>query len=86
MPGSVYILLGKLKPGPYLVEVLVGKCCATTVVLVSNSVAVSKVASGELLVWAVRRHEGTPVPDTKVLQTNSLGVMSSGNAGADSLL
>lgn len=65
MPGNVYIPLGKLKPGLYLVEALVGKYRATTVVFVSNSVAVSKVAGDELLVWTARKHEGTPVPDTR---------------------
>ncbi|MCZ4148475.1 hypothetical protein BZG21_28885, partial [Escherichia coli] len=65
VPGNVYIPLGKLKPGLYLVEALVGKYRATTVVFVSNSVAVSKVAGDELLVWTARKHEGTPVPDTK---------------------
>ena len=86
VPGNVYIPLGKLKPGLYLVEALVGKYRATTVVFVSNSVAVSKVAGDELLVWTARKHEGTPVPDTKVLWTDGLGVMSSGNTDADGLL
>ncbi|WP_164604345.1 hypothetical protein, partial [Pseudomonas viridiflava] len=52
VPGNVYIPLGKLKPGLYLVEALIGKYRATTMVFVSNTVAVSKVAGDELLVWA----------------------------------
>ncbi len=66
-PGNVYIPLGKLKPGLYLVEALVGKYRATTVVFVSNTVAVSKIAGDELLVWAARKHEGSSVPKVKVL-------------------
>ena len=57
-PGNVYIPLGNLKPGLYLVEALIGKYRATTMVFVSNTVAVSKIAGDELLVWAARKHEG----------------------------
>ncbi|MFV3416379.1 alpha-2-macroglobulin family protein [Pseudomonas nitroreducens] len=85
-PGNVYVPLGKLKPGLYLVEALVGKYRATTVVFVSNSVAVSKIAGNELLVWTARKHEGTPVGGAKVLWTDGLGVMSSGSSDADGLL
>ncbi|MFZ5957587.1 alpha-2-macroglobulin family protein [Pseudomonas knackmussii] len=85
-PGNVYIPLGKLKPGLYLVEAMVGKYRATTVVFVSNTVAVSKIAGNELLVWSARKHEGTPVPDTQVLWTDGLGVMSSGKTDTDGLI
>ncbi|ANI18359.1 hypothetical protein A9C11_05490 [Pseudomonas citronellolis] len=85
-PGNVYVPLGKLKPGLYLVEALVGKYRATTVVFVSSTVAVSKIAGNELLVWSARKHEGTPVPDTQVLWTDGLGVMSSGRTDAEGLL
>ncbi|MGV8664338.1 hypothetical protein ACV357_35605, partial [Pseudomonas aeruginosa] len=76
----------KLKPGLFLVWSLVGKYRATTVVFASNSVAVRQVAGDELLVWAARKHECTPVPDTKGLWTDGLGVMSSGNTDDDGLL
>ncbi|WP_447589367.1 alpha-2-macroglobulin family protein [Aquipseudomonas campi] len=86
MPGNVYIPLGKLKPGLYLVEALVGKYRATTVVFVSNTVAVSKIAGDELLVWTARKHEGSVVADAKVLWSDGLGVMSSGSTDKDGLL
>ncbi|MDO9618596.1 MAG: alpha-2-macroglobulin [Pseudomonas sp.] len=86
MPGNVYIPLGKLKPGLYLVEALVGKYRATTVVFVSNTVAVSKIAGGQLLVWTARKHEGSPVSGAKVLWSDGLGVMSSGTTDARGLL
>jgi uncharacterized protein YfaS (alpha-2-macroglobulin family) len=85
-PGNVYIPLGNLKPGLYLVEALVGKYRATTMVFVSNTVAVSKIAGDELLVWAARKHEGSSVPKVNVLWTDGLGVMSSGATDADGLL
>lgn len=85
-PGNVYIPLGNLKPGLYLVEALIGKYRATTMVFVSNTVAVSKIAGDELVVWAARKHEGSSVPKVNVLWTDGLGVMSSGATDADGLL
>lgn len=85
-PGNVYIPLGNLKPGLYLVEALIGKYRATTMVFVSNTVAVSKIAGDELLVWAARKHEGRSVPKVNVLWTDGLGVMSSGTTDAEGLL
>ncbi|MGE8186924.1 alpha-2-macroglobulin family protein, partial [Pseudomonas sp. NPDC086278] len=85
-PGNVYIPLGKLKPGLYLVEALIGKYRATTMVFVSNTVAVSKIAGDELVVWAARKHEGSSVPKVNVLWTDGLGVMSSGTTDSDGLL
>ncbi|VVM50536.1 hypothetical protein PS645_00737 [Pseudomonas fluorescens] len=85
-PGNVYIPLGNLKPGLYLVEALIGKYRATTMVFVSNTVAVSKIAGDELLVWAARKHEGSSVPKVNVLWTDGLGVMSSGVTDAEGLL
>ncbi|MHC8405587.1 alpha-2-macroglobulin family protein [Pseudomonas sp. TMB3-21] len=85
-PGNVYIPLGKLKPGLYLVEALIGKYRATTMVFVSNTVAVSKIAGDELLVWAARKHEGSSVAKVNVLWTDGLGVMSSGATDAEGLL
>ena len=86
MPGNVYIPLGKLKPGLYLVEALVGKFRATTMVFVSNTVAVSKIAGDELLVWTARKHEGSAVAAAKVLWSDGIGVMSSGSTDQQGLL
>lgn len=85
-PGNVYIPLGKLKPGLYLAEALVGQYRATTVVFVANTVAVSKIAGDELLVWTARKHEGTAVAGAKVLWSDGLGVMSSGSTDGQGLL
>ncbi|MCC6074733.1 alpha-2-macroglobulin family protein [Pseudomonas sp. MAHUQ-58] len=85
-PGNVYIPLGKLKPGLYLAEALVGQYRATTVVFVSDTVAVSKIAGDQLLVWTVRKREGSAVPGTRVLWSDGLGVMSSGSTDGEGLL
>ena len=86
VPGSVYISLGKLKPGLYLVEAMVGKFRAVTVVFVSNTVAISKVAGNELLAWTVDKRKGVPAPKAQILWTDGLGVMMSGKTDDDSLL
>ncbi len=64
--GNVYVPLGKLAPGLYVVEAMLGSQRAVTMVFVSNTVAVSKIASSELLVWTVNRTTGAPVADVNV--------------------
>lgn len=86
VPGNVYIPLGKLQPGLYLVEALVGKYRAITVVFVSNTVAISKVAGNELLAWTVNKRKGVPAPKAQLLWTDGMGVMMSGKTDDDGLL
>nr|WP_133159251.1 alpha-2-macroglobulin [Superficieibacter electus] len=84
-PGNVYIPLGKLEPGLYLVEAMIGKYRATTVVFVSNTVALSKVSGNDLLVWTAGKTNGDVKPGTDILWTDGLGILASGktdNEGA----
>lgn len=55
-PGNIYIPLGQQEPGLYLVEAMVGGYRATTVVFVSDTVALSKVSGKELLVWTAGKN------------------------------
>lgn len=84
--GNVYIPLGKLKPGLYLVEALVGQYRATTVVFVSNTVAITKIAGDELLVWTAKKREGTAVAGVDLLWTDGLGTLTRGTSDGDGLL
>lgn len=77
-PGNVYIPLGKLKPGLYLVEALIGQYRATTVVFVADTVALSKVASDEVLIWTAGKQDGAARAGTHVIWTDGLGVLESG--------
>lgn len=77
-PGNVYIPLGKLKPGLYLVEALVGNYRATTMVFVSDTVALSKVSSNELLVWTAGKADGAARAAAKVMWSDGLGIIESG--------
>ncbi len=85
-PGNVYIPLGKLAPGLYLAEALIGEYRATTVVFGSNTVAVTKIAGNELLVWASHKTQEKPVPGATVLWTDGLGILTQGSTDAQGLL
>lgn len=85
-PGNVYIPLGKLTPGLYLVEALIGEYRATTVVFGSNTVAVTKIAGNELLVWASHKTQEKPVPGATILWTDGLGILKQGSTDAQGLL
>ena len=61
MDGNVYIPIGTREPGLYIVEALIGNYRATTVVFVSDTIAITKIAGNELLVWTADKHRGTAV-------------------------
>lgn len=84
--GNVRIPIGKREPGLYLIEAYVGKHRAITLVFVSDSVAVTKNASDEMLVWTADRNTGTPVADSNVVWTDGIGVLKSGKTGADGVV
>ncbi|MDE3071260.1 MAG: alpha-2-macroglobulin family protein [Pseudomonadota bacterium] len=85
-PGNVYVPLGKLKPGLYLVEAYLGAHRAITTLFVSDTVGVTKVARGQMLVWTADRTSGAAVPGVDLLWTDGDGVMESGRSGGDGLL
>ncbi|BBA33559.1 uncharacterized protein sS8_1601 [Methylocaldum marinum] len=85
-PGNVRIPVGKLKPGLYLVEAYIGAHRATTVVFVSDTVAVTKTSGDQLLVWTAHRTTGTPMPDAKLLLSDGVGILQSGSTDAEGLL
>lgn len=81
--GNVRIPIGKQAPGLYLVEAYVGQHRATTTVFVSDSAAVTKNSSGQMLVWTVERKTGTPTGNVEVVWSDGVGVLKSGRTGAD---
>jgi uncharacterized protein YfaS (alpha-2-macroglobulin family) len=64
--GNVYVPVGKLAPGLYIVEAMLGEQRAVTMLFVGRSVAVNKLSASELLVWTVDRKTGVPVADVDV--------------------
>jgi hypothetical protein len=84
--GNRLIPLGKLQPGLYLVEAMIGHYRATTLVFVTDTVAITKTAHDQLLVWTADRTTGAPCPAAKILLTDGAGVLESGVTDADGVL
>ncbi len=83
--GNVYIPLGKLPPGLYLVEAALGSHRALTVVFVSDVISVTKAAAKQLLVWTVNRLDGAPAAGVQLLWTDGVGVLHRGSSDAKGL-
>jgi hypothetical protein len=81
--GNVMIPVGKRKPGLYLIEAIIGEHRATTLVFVSDTMAVTKVSSGQMLVWTARRDNSAAVAGSNVVWTDGTGVLQSATTGAD---
>jgi uncharacterized protein YfaS (alpha-2-macroglobulin family) len=81
--GNVMIPLGQRKPGLYLVEAIIGEHRATTLVFVSDTMAITKVSARQMLVWAARRDNGAAVADVEVSWTDGSGVLQSGRTLAN---
>ncbi len=84
--GNIRIPLGKRAPGLYLVEAYIGKHRATTLIFVSDSIAVTKNSANEMLVWTADRKSGTPVAGSEVVWTDGVGVLKSGKTGDDGVV
>ncbi len=84
--GNLMIPIGKRPPGLYLVEAIIGEHRATTLVFVSDTMAVTKVSSQQMLVWAARRDNGAVVPGVDVAWTDGSGVLQSGRTGANGVV
>ncbi|MCA3135381.1 MAG: alpha-2-macroglobulin family protein [Rhodocyclaceae bacterium] len=80
--GNVNIPLGRLAPGLYLVEAVAGGYRATTVVFVSDTVAITKTAASEMVVWTAQRDKGAPVRNVEVAWTDGVGVLATARTDA----
>ncbi len=83
--GNVFVPVGRRAPGLYLVEAMAGSFRATTLLFVSDSVAVTKIAGDQMLVWTARRQDGAPVPGTRVVWTDGVGTLKTGQTDAQGL-
>ena len=80
--GNVMIPLGHREPGLYLVEAMVGDHRASTLVFVSDAIAVTKVSAKQMLVWVADRRDGKPIADAQTVWTDGVGVLASGKTDA----
>lgn len=81
-PGNIHVPLGKLQPGLYVVEAAAGLHRATTLIFVSDTVAVTKVSAGQMLVWSTHRQQGSPVAGAQVAWSDGIDVLRSGTTDA----
>ena len=84
--GNLMIPVGKLKPGLYLVEAVIGAYRANTLLFVTDTVAITKSTHDGMLAWTADRRQGTPVANAKLQWTDGLGVLKSGETGNDGVL
>jgi uncharacterized protein YfaS (alpha-2-macroglobulin family) len=83
--GNVYVPIGKLAPGLYIVEAMLGDQRAVTMVFVGDTVAVNKISASELLVWTVNRVTGAPVADVSVHWNDGTADLSTAKTTAQGL-
>ncbi|MDR1935105.1 MAG: alpha-2-macroglobulin family protein, partial [Candidatus Accumulibacter sp.] len=83
--GNYYVPLGRLKPGLYVVEALLGAHRAVTLVFVADTVAITKLSSGALTVWTANRASGQPVAGARLQWTDGQGVLASAETDATGL-
>lgn len=76
--GNVYIPVGKLAPGLYIVEAMLGDQRAVTMLFIGDTVAVTKTSSSGLFVWAVNRTTGAPVANVQSHWTDGVGELAKG--------
>jgi uncharacterized protein YfaS (alpha-2-macroglobulin family) len=84
--GNVMIPVGRLKPGLYLVEAVIGGWRANTLLFVTDTVAITKSTRDGMLAWTADRRSGAPVAGAELSWTDGLGVLRSGATGADGVL
>ena len=76
--GNVYIPIGQLSPGLYIVEAMLDEQRAVTMVFVGDTVAVTKTSSNGLFVWTVDRLSGAPVANVASHWSDGVGELAKG--------
>lgn len=84
--GNIRLPLGLLPAGLYLVEGYVGPYRATTLVFVSDTVAVTKVSGNQLMVWTVHKKDGRIFGGAEVALTDATGTLESGSTDSHGVL
>lgn len=84
--GNVFVPLGPMPAGLYLVEAMSGQYRAHTLLFISDTMVVSKTSGAQMLVWSAHRNTGQAVPAAKVVWTDGVGVLQSGSTDAQGLL
>lgn len=80
--GNVYIPIGQLHPGLYIVEAMLDQQRAVTMVFVGDTVAITKTAAAGLFVWTADRNTGAPVANVSSHWSDGVGELASGISNA----
>ncbi|MDR2881235.1 MAG: alpha-2-macroglobulin family protein, partial [Azoarcus sp.] len=83
--GNFYVPLGKLRPGLYIAEAMLGTRRAVTLVFVSDTIAITKLAPGSLTVWTAHRTDGRPVLGASLQWTDGRGVLAQSTTDSNGL-
>ena len=83
--GNAMVSLGKLPAGLYIVEGIIGTHQATTLLFVSDTVAITKVSGAQMLVWTADRSSGKPVSNVALNWTDGVGTLKSKRSDAEGL-
>lgn len=73
--GNVNVPLGQLSPGLYLVEGIIGQYRATTLLFVTDVVAITKNSGQQMMVWTADRQSGKAVANVDLSWTDGSGVL-----------
>ena len=80
--GNVYIPVGKLEPGLYIIEAMLADQRAVTMLFIGDAVAVTKTSPSGLFVWAVNRMTGAPEANVESHWTDGVGELAKGVTNA----
>ena len=83
--GNAQVKIGTLPAGLYVVEAMVEEQRATTLVFVSDTVAVTKSGQEQMLVWTVNRLTGRPVSNASLRLSDGVGVLSDGSSNINGI-
>ncbi len=84
-PGNVRLPLGKLAPGLYLVEGLLGKFRATTLLFVADTLAISKTSGQQTVVWTADKRTGQAIPGVRLLLGDGTGILEESKSDSDGI-
>ncbi|MBF0114056.1 MAG: alpha-2-macroglobulin family protein [Magnetococcales bacterium] len=83
--GNVRLPLGKLAPGLYLVEGLLGQFRASTLLFVANTVAINKTSGQQMMVWTSNKSTGQAVGGVKLLLGDGAGILQETTSNAEGI-
>lgn len=79
--GNTMISIGQLPAGLYLIEAMIAEHRATTLLFVSDTVAITKASADQMFIWTVNRQTGQPNPNAHLMWTDGVGTIERAETG-----